>query len=108
MEAILKFTFLSFYSAAGTAGAIVTCPLEVVKTRQQSSNSFQIHNVNLPRIASADGASSHVTCKTLLPPHQRRRLTTMAARHTQVLSISHCGVTGVPSFKSMSIIQCIR
>lgn len=94
--------------AAGTAGAIVTCPLEVVKTRQQSSNSFHIHNVNLPRIASAEGSSNHVTCKTLLPPHQRRRLTTMAARHTQVLSISHCGVTGGPSIKSMSIIQCIR
>lgn len=93
---------------AGTAGAIVTCPLEVVKTRLQSSSGFHVHNVSLPKIASAEGGSSHVTCKTLLPPHQRRRLTTMAARHTQVLSISHCGVAGGPSTKSMSIYQCIR
>ena len=99
---------ISHYRAAGTVGAIVTCPLEVVKTRQQSSNSFHVQNVNLPKIASADGTNSHVTCKTLLPPHQRRRLTTMAARHTQVLSISHYGMAGGPSIKSMSIIQCIR
>ena len=32
--------FLSFfYRCGGTAGAVVTCPLEVVKTRLQSSNS---------------------------------------------------------------------
>lgn len=33
---MLKFLL---FSVGGTAGAIITCPLEVVKTRLQSSNS---------------------------------------------------------------------
>ena len=92
---------------AGTAGAIVTCPLEVVKTRQQSS-AFHVHNVNLPKIASSEGASSHVTCKTMLPEHQRRKLTTMAARHnSQFFALSHCAINkGSP--QGLSILQCIR
>ena len=31
--------FIIFFRAGGTTGAILTCPLEVVKTRLQSSNS---------------------------------------------------------------------
>ncbi|KDR24076.1 Solute carrier family 25 member 36, partial [Zootermopsis nevadensis] len=91
---------------AGTVGAIVTCPLEVVKTRLQSSScGFHVQKVCLPKIAAPGGNSSHVTCKTILP-HQRRRLTTFAARNsTQILAISHCGVSGA---KTMGLLQCLR
>ena len=36
---MILMTFIEFhiYRAGGTAGAVVTCPLEVVKTRLQSS-----------------------------------------------------------------------
>jgi len=48
----------------GTTGAIFTCPLEVVKTRLQSSNSgFDNHTpLRLPDIAS--DSSDKTTCKT--------------------------------------------
>ncbi|GFG31793.1 hypothetical protein Cfor_04230 [Coptotermes formosanus] len=91
---------------AGTVGAIVTCPLEVVKTRLQSSTcGFHVQKVCLPKIAAPGVNNSQVTCKTILP-HQRRRLTTSAARNsTQILAISHCGVAGV---KTMGLLQCLR
>ncbi|XP_023717143.1 mitochondrial carrier protein Rim2 [Cryptotermes secundus] len=91
---------------AGTVGAIVTCPLEVVKTRLQSSTcGFHVQKVCLPKIAAPGGNNSHVTCKTILP-HQRRRLTTYAARNsTQILAISHCGMAGA---KTMGLLQCLR
>nr|CAD7573026.1 unnamed protein product [Timema californicum] len=89
---------------AGTVGAIVTCPLEVVKTRLQSSScGFHVQKVCLPKIATT---SSHVTCKTI-PPLQRRRLTTVTARSpTQILAISHSAVgSGTPT---MGLVQCLR
>lgn len=91
---------------AGTVGAIVTCPLEVVKTRLQSSTcSFHVQKVCLPKIAAPGGNNSHVTCKTIFP-HQRRRFTTSAIRHsTQILAISHCGMSGA---KTMGLLQCLR
>uniref|UniRef100_A0A1B6CFI9 Mitochondrial carrier protein Rim2 n=1 Tax=Clastoptera arizonana TaxID=38151 RepID=A0A1B6CFI9_9HEMI len=92
---------------AGTMGAIVTCPLEVVKTRLQSSTAnFHVQNVCLPKIAAPEG-NNHVTCKTIMPSHQRRRINTVTSRHaTQFLAISHYG--GMPSEKSMGLVQCIR
>jgi len=56
---------------AGTAGAIVTCPLEVVKTRLQSSSSG-FH----PPPISKEFTSGHPTCKGSPTPEQRRRLCT--------------------------------
>uniref|UniRef100_A0A1B6G3D7 Uncharacterized protein n=1 Tax=Cuerna arida TaxID=1464854 RepID=A0A1B6G3D7_9HEMI len=91
---------------AGTMGAIVTCPLEVVKTRLQSSSSgFHVHKVCVPKIASPEG-NNHGTCKTIVS--QRRRINTVTSRHaTQFLAISHYD-GGVPPNKSMGLIQYIR
>ncbi|XP_046990591.1 mitochondrial carrier protein Rim2 [Schistocerca americana] len=88
---------------AGTVGAIVTCPLEVVKTRMQSS-SFGSHlhqDVCLPKIAASNG---HVTCRTI----QRRNFNTPFVRFstTQVLAIAPCGP--VPGAQAMGLIQCLR
>ncbi|KAK9507569.1 hypothetical protein O3M35_007396 [Rhynocoris fuscipes] len=86
---------------AGTTGAVVTCPLEVVKTRLQSSG-----YTCLPNIASPETSSRHVTCKTILPSHQRRKINTITSRHaTQMLAIS---TYGMPQTKSIGILQCLR
>lgn len=86
---------------AGTAGAILTCPLEVVKTRLQSSHSG-FERMQVPSIASAN-AGSKGTCTTLPP---RRRIATVATRHsTQILSLSNCTA---PDRPSMGLIQCLR
>ncbi|RZF43292.1 hypothetical protein LSTR_LSTR001553 [Laodelphax striatellus] len=109
--------------AAGTAGAVVTCPLEVVKTRLQSSSSgfhspqpqLQPH-VCLPKIASPDGCShGHVTCKTI---QHRRRINTITPRHaTQFLALSHYGRTAAGGLQSTAaagaaaptgLVQCLR
>lgn len=87
-------------SVAGTVGAIVTCPLEVVKTRLQSSCSgFQI-----PKIAQELHDSSKTTCRTL--PEQRRRLWTSSCRRSlQVVALSGY----VPrTSTSVSLVQCLR
>lgn len=93
---------------AGTVGAIVTCPLEVVKTRLQSSSSgFHVHKVCVPNIASPEG-NNHVTCKTILPS-QRRGINTVTSRHaTQFLAISHYDGGMPPGNKSMGLVQCLR
>lgn len=85
---------------AGTVGAIVTCPLEVVKTRLQSSCSgFQI-----PKIAQDMHDSSKTTCRTV--PEQRRRLWTSSCRRSlQVVALSGY----VPrTSTSVSLVQCLR
>lgn len=88
---------------AGTVGAIVTCPLEVVKTRQQSSNSGFHH---LPPIAQEPpGGSSQTTCRSVYPSAQRRRLWT-TTRHSrpQVVALS-----GYVTFSNnMTIVQCLK
>lgn len=90
---------------AGTVGAVATCPLEVVKTRLQSSSSG--FNFCLPTIASPDINSRHVTCKTILPPLQRRKINTISRRHaTQMLAIST--YDGMPHSKSVGLFQCLR
>lgn len=93
-----------FYRLAGTAGAVVTCPLEVVKTRLQSSQSG--FDVKVPVIASLE-SSNKGTCKTI--PTFRRQLTTAASikNSSQMLSISSCG--GVPkSGKSVGLVRCFK
>ncbi|CAH2092741.1 unnamed protein product [Euphydryas editha] len=49
---------------AGTAGAVVTCPLEVVKTRLQSSK-----GVGLPPSPPSSAANSNRVCSKI-PKHQ--------------------------------------
>uniref|UniRef100_A0A0K8U0I4 Solute carrier family 25 member 33 n=1 Tax=Bactrocera latifrons TaxID=174628 RepID=A0A0K8U0I4_BACLA len=88
---------------AGTVGAVVTCPLEVVKTRLQSSNAF-LGPTRLEPPGSTNGASE------LLRPEQRRKLSTTILRkrsQPQIMAISHCGISST-STKSMSIMQCLR
>lgn len=86
---------------AGTVGAIVTCPLEVVKTRQQSSTSG--FHVEVPKIA-AEGHNTQVTCKTVPPEHKRRICTASLQRGSQVMTFSGYGLQS----KSMSLMQCLR
>ncbi|XP_011205621.1 mitochondrial carrier protein Rim2 isoform X1 [Bactrocera neohumeralis] len=95
---------------AGTVGAVVTCPLEVVKTRLQSSNAF-LGPTRLEPPGSTNGASE------LLRPEQRRKLSTTILRKRsqpqviggvrRIMAISHCGISST-STKSMSIMQCLR
>ncbi|XP_014249194.1 mitochondrial carrier protein Rim2 [Cimex lectularius] len=88
---------------AGTVGAVVTCPLEVVKTRLQSSSSG--FHVRVPNIASPDIGSRH-TCKSVMPSHQRRKINTLTPRQaTQILAIS---TYGKPTAKTIGLLQCIR
>ncbi|XP_030384614.1 mitochondrial carrier protein Rim2 isoform X2 [Scaptodrosophila lebanonensis] len=90
--------------SAGTVGAVVTCPLEVVKTRLQSSTAF----LTPPRLAEPAGSTNGSS--ELLRPEQRRKLSTTILRNRsqpQIMAISHCGISSA-STKSMSIVQCIR
>ncbi|KAF4517721.1 hypothetical protein B566_EDAN013399 [Ephemera danica] len=93
---------------AGTMGAIATCPLEVVKTRLQSSTANFNMKVCVPPIASADGGAGNVTCKTI-SRGQRRHISTGPPRWstTQMLAIaSRCAdPTTAPR---MGLVQCIR
>ncbi|CAH0391686.1 unnamed protein product [Bemisia tabaci] len=96
---------------AGTAGAIVTCPLEVVKTRLQSSQSgFHMYKMNVPPIASTEGAKSQVTCKSIMSD-QRRKLNTISPKHSaQLFALTHCsGVSRNANVNSSAgLIQCIK
>ncbi|KAI4485305.1 hypothetical protein M0804_006810 [Polistes exclamans] len=96
------------HSVAGTTGAIVTCPLEVVKTRLQSSSSG-FH----PPPVNKEFTSGHVTCKSFPTPEQRRRLCTGGYPRCSFLALSHCGVSTPPggsphAYPTPGIIQCIR
>lgn len=90
---------------AGTVGAVVTCPLEVVKTRLQSSSAF----LTPPRIPESIPATSLNSSENFLRPEQKRKLCTTILRkrpQPQILAMSHCGISS--SAKSVSIIQCLR
>lgn len=88
---------------AGTVGAIVTCPLEVVKTRLQSSSAF----LYPPRVPDQKGKGSPKSSKGVLRPEQRQQLcNTLLRKRPQVLAISQCGMSSAPS--RVSIIQCLR
>uniref|UniRef100_T1GKN2 Mitochondrial carrier protein Rim2 n=1 Tax=Megaselia scalaris TaxID=36166 RepID=T1GKN2_MEGSC len=89
---------------AGTVGAIVTCPLEVVKTRLQSSTSFVLP----PRIPDTTGVTNGTT-ESLLRPEQRRKLCTTILRkkpQPQIMAMPHCGISSTA--KPMSIVQCLK
>ncbi|RZB39004.1 solute carrier family 25 member 36-A [Asbolus verrucosus] len=86
---------------AGTVGAIVTCPLEVVKTRQQSSNS----GFHVPPIAREPPGGSQTTCRSVYPAQRRRLWTTTRHSRPQVVALS--GYVS-PTSNTLSILQCLR
>uniref|UniRef100_A0A1B0CGB1 Uncharacterized protein n=1 Tax=Lutzomyia longipalpis TaxID=7200 RepID=A0A1B0CGB1_LUTLO len=95
---------------AGTVGAVATCPLEVVKTRLQSSSAFLSAGPRVPELpggGSGTPGSSTNSTDALLRPEQRRRLcTTILRKRPQIIAISSCGISS--SAQSMSIMQCIN
>ncbi|XP_012282553.1 solute carrier family 25 member 36-A [Orussus abietinus] len=90
---------------AGTVGAIATCPLEVVKTRLQSSTSG-FH----PPPGSQEFNSGHVTCKSFPTPQQRRLCTGKNTRYSP-MALSHCGVAppkgGLPP-PPPGLLKCLK
>ncbi|XP_076034323.1 replication in mitochondria 2 isoform X2 [Oratosquilla oratoria] len=91
----------------GTMGAIATCPLEVIKTRLQSSSCMM---GPLPPPAARHGTST--TCPTL-PSHPRgfsnaRRLCTSALRKgSQIVHLSQLPGPGQQP-NAVSILHCLR
>lgn len=82
------------FRTAGTVGAIVTCPLEVVKTRLQSSTAF---NVTTSRLAEPPG-SINAAPSELLRPEQRRKLCTTILRKRPQPQVIGGGVRRVVQF----------
>lgn len=104
MTEIAKKTWVFIlFSVAGTVGAIVTCPLEVVKTRLQSSCSG-FNEQMIPQIARESGNGDKTTCRTV--PDQRRRLwTSTRSYRPQVVALSGYVARSTPS---LSLIQMLR
>lgn len=95
---------------AGTVGAIVTCPLEVVKTRLQSSRSGF---TEIPQIARENGGTdAKTTCRTLpvgavkQQQQQRRRLWT-SSHHFRPQVVALSGYVAPPS-RSIGLVQCLK
>ncbi len=92
---------------AGTAGAVVTCPLEVVKTRLQSSNAFLPQpSKRVARSREVSGIQSLSTSQSDALQRRKYSSTILRRIRPQVYAISHCGISSAP--KSMSIIECLR
>ena len=89
-------------------GAIATCPLEVVKTRLQSS-SFSVMMGQLPPAAS--GRSSATTCRTM-PPRRRLCTSAMPSSASQVVHLSGHNLPPNPPTpghpRTLSLINCLR
>ena len=80
----------------GTVGAIVTCPLEVVKTRLQSSHSgFELR---VPPLAAETAGA--VTCRSV----QTGRGWPHYSRHEHV----GLGGAGRDPSRSLGLVRCIR
>lgn len=93
----------------GTMGAVVTCPLEVVKTRLQSSSYGYMGNA-LPPPAAQQGGST--TCPTVPQRHRggsTRRLCTSALRSgTQVVQLSQQLPDPQGQRHSLSLFRCLK
>lgn len=74
---------LNEYRFAGTVGAIVTCPLEVVKTRLQSSSSpfYPTRLSDAARKSSIGGSEHHLKGST----QKRDICTSILGKRSQVL-----------------------
>lgn len=77
------FVVLVHFRSAGTVGAVVTCPLEVVKTRLQSSKAFQAPSQRIvePPGPPGGGPANNGGASELLRPEQRRKLSTTILRN---------------------------
>lgn len=115
-------TFIHLFAGgiAGTAGAVVTCPLEVVKTRLQSSSASFISVP--PRIVTDHAAvgklssgpnehhlRSNCAAASEHHHHSRQRVcasTLLSRRRPSILAIPQCGLS--TSVQSVSIWQCLK
>lgn len=110
-------TFIHLFAGgiAGTAGAVVTCPLEVVKTRLQSSTASFVHS--LPSRIATDtgklsGSDHHLRSNNSNVDHHhhsRQRVcasTILSRRRPSILAIPQCGLS--TSVQSISIWQCLK
>ncbi|KAF7994111.1 hypothetical protein HCN44_011380 [Aphidius gifuensis] len=89
--------------AAGTMGAIVTCPLEVVKTRLQSSTSGFV-----PPVCNKELTSGYGTCKNFPNPQQRRRLCTGSYPRYAMVALSHCGTGPHHTHSPPGLVHCLK
>lgn len=96
----------------GTMGAVATCPLEVVKTRLQSS-SFSYMGTSLPPPAAQQRGST--TCTTVPQHHHRggggvRRLhlTAFTPSGTQIVQLSQQLPNPGGQRQSLSILHCLK
>lgn len=61
--------FIYFDSLAGTFGAVLTCPLEVIKTRYQSSqNAFSQEHTHLNLKSTMSNTTAHYSSSEIKRP----------------------------------------
>ncbi|CAG7726519.1 unnamed protein product [Allacma fusca] len=95
---------------AGTAGAVVTCPLEVVKTRLQSSNPTFGHGPFSGK-GSLGPASTFSPVNSRAPGSSRNLSTCVSCgRSAQILSVAHHSTPPppAPATPRIGLGECLR